>query len=82
MGRKKGIAVLLAEPYKARNGTFHMKAWCPNCVRYHDHGGMDQGHVVAHCLEGAYKATGYYLKIDMDKPENVELLKQYKASKN
>ena len=81
MRRIKGIPVLLAEPYRARDGSFHMKAWCPMCANYHYHGGIDQTSRASHCSEGPYKQSGYYLKIDMDKPENIEILKAYKKAK-
>lgn len=79
MKRKKGIPVLLADIYKARNGTFHLKAWCPLCVKHHHHGSHEAGSRSSHCDEDSTWHRGmYYLKIDMENPENVELLKEAK----
>jgi hypothetical protein len=64
MRRKQGIPVLKAE----HSSKFQWKAWCPYCVAYHYHGSGGSepmplyGHVVAHCIEGPFRETGYYLK--------------------
>jgi hypothetical protein len=55
--RKCGIPVLLAESA----GT-QWKAWCCHCVKFHLLG-AGEGHVWAHCIEGPFLATGYYLKL-------------------
>lgn len=50
--------VLLAEENK--DGT--LKAWCPYCAKYHQHG-IDTGLVQAHCFpESPFSDTGYILR--------------------
>ncbi len=78
--RKSGVPILLADAFLSRQKVYYMKVWCPMCVSHHTHGGVDSTHRSAHCMDGPYKQTGYYLKLDTDKPENVELRKQYKAT--
>lgn len=61
--RKQGVPVLLAES----TGGVGLRAWCPICVKYHQHGtGGGEiplyDHRWAHCIEGPFLATGYYLK--------------------
>ncbi len=55
--RRSGVPVLLAES----TGGVGLKAWCCYCCVYHQHG---TGGAIraAHCIEGPFKATGYYLK--------------------
>lgn len=79
MRLKKGTPVLLADIYKARNGTYNLKAWCPFCCKKHLHGSHEAGHRSAHCdEESPWYRGGYYLKIDLENPENVRLLKEAK----
>lgn len=78
--RKAGVPVLLADAYLSSQKVYYMQAWCPMCAIHHNHGGIDSNsHRAAHCFEGPYKKTGYYLRLDIDKPENVKLQKKYKA---
>ena len=36
------------------------RAWCPFCYFDHHHS-AEEGHRVAHCAEGPFKETGYWL---------------------
>lgn len=47
-----------------------VQAWCPNCKRFHLHGlnksypkSGNLGHRNAHCGQGEYLTTGYFLKL-------------------
>lgn len=54
--------------YKDGKPTVHLRAWCPECGKFHGHGGGNavgkgDGHRVAHCLiPSAYSTFGYYIK--------------------
>lgn len=79
MNRKKGVPVLLADLYKARDKSIHMKAWCNSCAKYHFHGGVEEGSLTSHCEEETiWHGQQYYLKIDRDNPENIKLLQEHK----
>lgn len=58
MSRLERCPVLLAEVRDEDT----WKVWCPNCVTYHLHGAAE-GHRVAHCIDGPYRDTGYYVSL-------------------
>ncbi|MBD7945276.1 hypothetical protein H9650_14210 [Psychrobacillus sp. Sa2BUA9] len=81
MPKLKGVPTLLADIYIAEDGTYHMKAWCPYCEKFHSHGEVDTSWRAAHCFKGPLKSKGYYLKLNPDNPTNVELQNVYKKMK-
>lgn len=65
MARRK-YPVLLARPFDVEDGRKTVtiwKAWCPVCVKFHEHG-AEPDHRADHCIEGPFKESRYILKLD------------------
>lgn len=63
---EKRIPTLICLPTTSKQ----VQAWCPNCKKFHFHGlgkpypkSGNLGHRVAHCGDGGYLDTGYFLKL-------------------
>jgi len=59
---KSDQPVLVAEDRGAQ-----WAAWCPHCRRHHLHG-PGVCHRVAHCRDGPFVRTGYWLVLTADTP--------------